>query len=350
MKNKKALIYCILGIGIIPPIFYSLQSWVSGTEFGSEELVEGLIFSVSVTFLISLSVFYISDLFEKKFPWEHTSTRKRIFLQLLTSIILGIIIMIVFMISFHHVFDGGIVANCELAPETKVHFFNNIVMTIVLTAVANLILEGGYLANQWKKSLIETEKFKRKNVQSQFESLKNQVNPHFLFNSLNALSSLVQTDPIKAEEFINEFAKIYRYVLDMKDKFLVPLQEEYHFIRSFIFLHKIRFGSNLQVDIQIDPSQYDSFIPPLSLQELIENAIKHNIVSKENPLQIDIFIEGNQLVVRNNIQRRMQPIQSTKTGHKNLVDRYKMLSSREPIFEHSDHFYSVKLPLIKEEE
>ncbi len=349
MKTTKAFIYFIIGIGVIPPIFYSLQGWVTGTEMKPDELLEGLIFSILVTLLICLSVLFSSKVFQKKYPWEFTSTRKRIALQLTTSIGVAIVIMVLFMTSFHFIFEGG-VPGCEIPDETKVHFFNNIVMTIVLTAVANLTLEGGYLADQWKKSLLETEKLKRKNTQSQFESLKNQVNPHFLFNSLNALSSLVQTDQNKAEEFIDEFAKIYRYVLDMKDKYLVPLTEEYQFIKSFIFLHKIRFGENLCVDIQIEKDQFDSFIPPLSLQELIENAIKHNIVSKENPLHITIFIEKDHLVVKNNIQPRLQDIPSTKTGHKNLIDRYRMLSSREPIFLKTEQHYIVQLPLIKEED
>lgn len=323
---------------------------ITGEHVGGSDLIMSLFFSCSVTVLICSSVYFLSGTFERKFPWETTPTRKRIFLQLLTSISTAVVIMVLYMMLFYLLVEKPMGQDCILSDEVKVNFFNNIVITIVLTAIANLIWEGGYLAEQWKKSMVETEKFKRKNIQSQFESLKNQVNPHFLFNSLNALSSLVQTDPNKAEEFISEFAKIYRYVLDMKDKFLVPLREEYQFIRSFIFLHKIRFGSNLQVNIDISEDKMDDFIPPLSLQELIENAIKHNIVSKENPLYIDIFIEKDHLVIRNNLQKRIQDIPSTGTGQKNLKERYDMLSSRIPSFQIEEPYYIAKIPLIKEED
>lgn len=351
-NNKKWFFYFALGLSMIPPIFFGLQSIVVGPEVEGRHpnIIEGICFSVGITMILSYLMLFIHKILKKRCPWNKTNVGKRIAIQLGVSVILCDLIMVAYMFVFQYITEEILHDECILDKDLKIYFFNNIMMATVLTILSNLVLEGKYLLEQWRKSLLETETLKRKNIQSQFESLKNQVNPHFLFNSLNALSSLVHTDPLKAEEFIDEFAKIYRYVLDIKDKVLVPLREEYHFIRSFIFLQQIRFEKNLQINFTIEEAQMFHFIPPLSLQELIENAIKHNEVSEENPLVIDIYTKGDVLVVRNNLQRRMQKIASTKTGLKNITERYQMLSSSKAIFHENESYFTVELPLIKEED
>jgi sensor histidine kinase YesM len=194
-----------------------------------------------------------------------------------------------------------------------------------------------------------TEQLEKENILAQYEALKNQVNPHFLFNSLNALGSLIKKDPAEAYKFTKEFAKIYRVVLELKEHSLVHLSEELDFIKSYLFLQIIRFGDNLKVDINI-PSQYlDYFIPPFSLQLVVENAIKHNIISEEQPLHIEIYYEGNRLVVRNNLQIRSNFHGSTGVGSKNMELRYKLISDEEPEFYTDGQYYYVRLPLVASE-
>lgn len=195
--------------------------------------------------------------------------------------------------------------------------------------------------------LIELQKG---NLQSQFEVLKQQVNPHFLFNSLNVLSSLIKVEPDLAEAFTEKLSKVYRYVLENKEKDMVPLSTELDFMNSYVFLLNIRFMGKISVTIDIDEARSDLMILPMALQLLIENAIKHNTFSKSNPLNISINIDSdNFLVIRNNTQIRETQIQSTGVGLANITNRYRLISEREPVFEKTDTEYIAKVPLIAEE-
>ena len=207
----------------------------------------------------------------------------------------------------------------------------NILITIVMDTFCITISELYFYFNEWRNSLIEKERLEKENIQSQFQSLKNQVNPHFLFNSLNTLSALIHSDPDQAEEFIDEFAKVYRYILEFDDKHLVTINEELNFIQSYVFLQQIRFGKNLAVKISIDDSFYDHFIPPLSLQILVENAIKHNVISQEMPLTIVIYVDGDNIRVENNLQQRMDKPISTGVGLRNIKSRYELFAGKTPI-------------------
>lgn len=213
-----------------------------------------------------------------------------------------------------------------------------------------LITEQKTEIEKQKKELESyTQQLEKENILAQYETLKNQVNPHFLFNSLNALGSLIKKQPLEAYKFTKEFAKIYRVVLELKEHSLIHLSEELDFIRSYIFLQKIRFSENLSIDINI-PSQYlDHYLPPFSLQLVIENAIKHNIISEEHPLHIEIYYEADRLVVRNNLQIRNNFHGSTGVGSKNMELRYKLISEDEPEFYTDAEYYYVRLPLIEEE-
>ena len=190
----------------------------------------------------------------------------------------------------------------------------NILITVVMDTMCITISELYFYFKQYRETILEKSGLRRKNIQSQFQSLKNQVNPHFLFNSLNTLSALIHSDPVKAEDFIDEFAKVYRYILDFDDKHLVTVKEEIDFIKSYIFLQQMRFGKNLAVNIDIAESNMMDYVPPLSMQILVENAIKHNAISSDNPLLITIRTEGEQLRVVNNLQPRLEKVVSTGMG------------------------------------
>jgi LytS/YehU family sensor histidine kinase len=196
--------------------------------------------------------------------------------------------------------------------------------------------------------LIQTEQLKRENIQSQFEALKNQLDPHFLFNSMNTVYSLIDTHPDKAKEFITKFSKIYRHVLNVKGKVVVPLKDEIEFLNAYIFLQKIRHEGNLDISINIDAQKLNHYIPPLSLQMLVENAIKHNIVSEKHPLKITIFNTNTSLIVKNNLQTKDLISESTKIGLNNLSERYKHISDKMPEFYIKDNEYVAEIPLLEE--
>jgi PAS domain S-box-containing protein len=193
-------------------------------------------------------------------------------------------------------------------------------------------------------------KLQKENLQSQFEMLKQQVNPHFLFNSLNVLSSLIKLEPNLAERFTEHLSKVYRYVLENKDFELVKLSTELEFLDAYIFLLSIRFEDKLQVKISIPDKKRDLMVIPLALQLLIENAIKHNAMSQKSPLIISIFIDSeNNLVVKNNLQEREKFIPSTGVGLKNITHRYMLLNLNEPQFERTDSEFIASVPLINKQ-
>jgi sensor histidine kinase YesM len=219
------------------------------------------------------------------------------------------------------------------------------IFSVIITIIISLFMHGrGFLLN-WKKSVVMAEQLKRENMAAQYESLKSQVNPHFLFNSFNTLSNLVYEDQDKAVKFIKQLSEVYRYVLDTRNKEVVPLSEELKFINSYIYLQQIRFGDKLHFRVNI--TSRDAMVAPLALQMLIENAIKHNIVSEDDPLKINIEEEGEYLVVENNLQRKSSiGDSSTGVGLENIAKRYEFLSNKKVQVEEAKSKFTVRLPLI----
>jgi PAS domain S-box-containing protein len=193
-------------------------------------------------------------------------------------------------------------------------------------------------------------KLQKENLQSQFDVLKQQVNPHFLFNSLNVLTSLIRLEPELAEKFTEHLAKVYRYVLENKDNELVTLDTEMNFLDAYIFLINIRFMDKVHVNIDIPDRRKNFRVIPLAMQLLIENAIKHNSMSKKSPLVINIFIDDNNFLnVVNNLQEREAHMASTGVGLKNIQNRYRLLNNTVPVFEKTDSHFRALIPLVEEQ-
>jgi PAS domain S-box-containing protein len=193
-------------------------------------------------------------------------------------------------------------------------------------------------------------KVQKENLQSQFEVLKQQVNPHFLFNSLNVLTSLIKIDPDLAESFTERLSKVYRYVLENKEKDVVSLSTELEFLNAYLFLLEIRFMNKIVIEINIDKSYYDFQILPIAIQLLIENAVKHNTFSKVKPLKIEIFVDRQQkLNIVNNLNLRETKFASTGVGLENISRRYALVSDQKPEFNKTGNQFIAKLPLLKSE-
>ncbi|HMU44893.1 MAG TPA: histidine kinase [Chitinophagaceae bacterium] len=204
-----------------------------------------------------------------------------------------------------------------------------------------------FFFKEYRRHLAEAEEFKKVSTQAEIQLIKNQVNPHFLFNNLNVLSGMVIRDNPEANQFIEEFSKVYRYILSTQDKELVPLQSELEFVQPYIFLLKKRFNNALEVNIDV-PDFYKSWhIVPASLQMLIENAIKHNVVSHRKPLRIEIHVNGNHtLVIKNNLQPRKNNERSTKIGLQNISRRYELICGKTVMVNKSDDFFAVDIPML----
>lgn len=229
----------------------------------------------------------------------------------------------------------------------------HLIVTSTITILAVAIIFGVQVSlhfiQQWLNSSIEAEKFKKESLQAQFEGLKHQISPHFLFNSMNILSELVDQDTTIAKQYIDKLSEVYRYVLQSRQKELVTLQEELTFARSYVFLLQKRFGANLQVTIEVTTNEANVYTPPLTLQLLIENAVKHNIVSTRKPLKIEIYnTDVDKLVILNNKQKRLndRPT-STQVGLTNLVKRYEYLANQAPEIVETDTEFKVIVPLLE---
>ncbi|WP_353721259.1 sensor histidine kinase [Dyadobacter sp. 676] len=220
-------------------------------------------------------------------------------------------------------------------------------ISIVPTVIVYLVYEAVYFFDAWKMNVRKTEAFMRENVQSQLEVLKNQLDPHFLFNSMNTLAALIDDENTAAQDYLERLSDVYRYVLVSRNKNTVLLGEELAFVDAYVYLNKIRFRDNLRVEKQLSPVALTRHIAPLSLQMLIENAIKHNVASRENPLNILIREEAEgYLVVENNISEKTILEKSTRVGLQNIVNRYNLLTDRAVEVVRGGEKFTVKIPLL----
>ncbi len=262
----------------------------------------------------------------------------RVILSLIITIIYVIVVVTLIYVIFLVVF--GDLTLDELLPKFK---FSVYWPALIMTIAISTFMHGRGFWIEWRRASQERENYRIESANFRFQALKNQVNPHFLFNSLNVLSSLVYDDQKKAVEFIRKLSEVYRYVLDRQEEELVLIGEELDFIKSFVFLQKIRFGESLSVSIE---GKANGYIPPIALQILIENAIKHNIVSESKPLHVSVSLTKDSAIVENNIQEKLTK-DSTGIGLANLKSRYEYLTDRKLIIENDDVRFRVVLPLLK---
>ncbi len=199
-----------------------------------------------------------------------------------------------------------------------------------------------------KKTLLASEILQRENIQYKFDVLKNQLNPHFLFNTFSTLISLIPENPELAERYTRSLSKVYRYILNSKDKELVKLKDEVEFIGSYMFLISMRFDENVTIEISIDDEMLEYYLPLLSLQLLVENAVKHNVVTKRKPLLITIKNRGTSIIVQNNLQQKSSIVDSTKIGLQNIINRYQLICPEKVDIQQTATHFTVKLPLVKE--
>jgi two-component system LytT family sensor kinase len=273
-----------------------------------------------------------------RFP-DYRQTGKRIIAQSLASLLFTTGAFLIIYYLQLYLFSGGRFNIYAFIGEIKV--------ALIVTMLVTTIYESVYFFNMWKNSIVEAEELKRTNIQSQFETLKNQVNPHFLFNSLNTLITIIPENQELAMEFVQKLSNVFRYLLQNNSKEVVSLRTELDVVEAYLFLVKIRFGENLYINMQVPEHFLDWHIAPLTLQMLLENVIKHNIISTDKPLTVDIYVEKDTLIVKNNLQRKNSRETSTKVGLQNIINRYKYLSDREVEVIVTSSSFIVALPLIR---
>ena len=296
------------------------------------------VLTLIAAFLIAYPDLYIIGWLNKITTWKKNAGL-RIILQLLMTCVLAIGVAI-FITTLAHVIDPYEEGIARV-------LIVNILLTIVINIFMMIMLEAWIYFNESERSEAALQQLQKELSTIKFEVLKSQINPHFMFNSLNVLSSLIDTDVEKAQDFIDEFAMVYRYVLETIEKQVVTLEEELGFIRSYMYLQKIRYGNALMYDLNISSPCLKMLVPPLSLQTIVENAIKHNAISESENLFINIYTKDDTLVVQNNINPKVSHSYSSGVGQANLVKRYMMLGRETPEFLMKTDHYMALLPLIK---
>jgi LytS/YehU family sensor histidine kinase len=226
-------------------------------------------------------------------------------------------------------------------------FYRQNITSLMVTVSLSSIYEVVYFVYLYKSQLLESERLKKEFLRAQLQELKNQIDPHFLFNSLNTLVSIIPEDPKLSVQFVQYLSKVYRYILELKDNSFITLQEELECIRSYQFLIEIRFGNSVSIETHIPKEAEKKFIVPLSAQMLLENAVKHNVANKQHQLRISISVKDDFLVVSNNVNLKQLNAPSTKTGLENIKRRYGMLTNKPVIIEENKTNFKVSLPLLQ---
>jgi len=226
--------------------------------------------------------------------------------------------------------------------------FEHTPASLVAALIVCSLYENAFFFDKWKATIKQNEELKNQQIRTQFEVLQNQMSPHFLFNSLNALTTLIAENQDVAIEFTQKLSEVYRYILQTKERELVQLSEELEFARAYLFLLQMRYPENLQFELSVDPESQEQYLPPLTIQMLIENAVKHNTVSKSSPLKIEIYSDtGLSVIVKNNLQPKKTLEKSTKTGLANIRKRYQFFGNREIDIITTARNYMVAVPLIR---
>ena len=268
-------------------------------------------------------------------------TKRRLLLGFIGSFVVSI--LVIFLL---RIFEDVVIEGANISEFLKNESTSNYLIAIIITFFITLAFHAFYFYKAYQENKVKEQKIIAGTASAQFESLKNQIDPHFLFNSLNVLSSLIEENPANAQKFTTSLSKIYRYVLEQKDKELVPVSEELSFAKTYMNLLRMRFENSITFEIPENFENEEAKVVPLSLQLLLENCIKHNIVSENKPLHIKISVENNQLVISNNLQKK-EVLQNRKgVGLQNIVNRYAILTQRKVLVTETETEFKIFLPIL----
>ena len=292
--------------------------------------------------IVVLGVWELNRLAERNIGKLYALARKKIHPLIILFVLSMINVVVVSVVSIELLY-------IVLKMPLRVHG-NHLTLLMAFGFRVNLFLNClnaiVYYMNRLKKTQLEAEQLRKISIEARFESLRNQINPHFLFNCFNVLSTLVYKDADTSAKFISQLSNVYRYLLYNQEKNVVQLKDELAFIDAYLYLLKIRFGENIVVERQINLDIEKFYVAPAVLQMLIENAIKHNVISRKHPLHIKLVFEGRWLTVSNNLQEKEVKESSTQVGLNNISARYGFLSDEPVKIERSLQEFTVKIPLL----
>jgi LytS/YehU family sensor histidine kinase len=297
------------------------------------EILSALIFS-AIIFETGLQTTII---FNKYLPWQKAPKKRFIIQFLIQIIVISVTILMLFQINIPAV---------EPLVIDPLIFRQAIILGTIFSMLITSIFTAEYFFKNWIQAQTEASKLKELSLQSQLETLVMQIDPHFLFNNFSTLASLIEEEPAAASKFLSNLSDVYRYILTNKQSRTVPLSKELEILNEYFFLYKKRFGESLQLSINLPQEILQKEIAPITLQILLENALKHNSFSLNNPLHISIFYHTPELMISNNVTAKVTQEKSTGIGLKNVIERHSLLFQKTISIEHSEGRFIVKIPLF----
>jgi sensor histidine kinase YesM len=322
--------------GITIPL---VTGMINGQNFSNWQIKLSFLYTIMIAMVIWEGNRYLHFSLRSYFDWINKPVQK-ITVLILSVTFYSVPVSVLLLVGWYKLFSTG-VADWNVITQSTL---------IILIAVIFIthVYETVFLVKESESEMIRNEQLERARAEAELEALKNQIDPHFIFNSLNTLSHLIEEKPLKAKQFNDNLAEVYRYILQNKARDLVLLREEVEFLRSYFLLLKIRFEKAVQLQINIDQKLLDQYlIPPISLQTLAENAIKHNEFSEAIPLLLEIEMKDEELIAHNLVKKKTLRKASSKIGLQNLRERYRLTTSREIVITDEGNRFIVKLPVLR---
>ncbi|NQZ45365.1 MAG: 2TM domain-containing protein [Flavobacteriaceae bacterium] len=335
----------VLKVSLLITIFVSVLSiFIYGDgDYSLEAITRNVVIAFIFSFGLTAVNSYYYDGINIRYSWEKTPT-KRLWIGAIGSFVLTLITFAVLRFAVTFYYTGNSFSEF-LAKETSDAY----IIALVITLISSLFIHAFYFYRALQKKEVKQQKIIARTASASFDALKNQLDPHFLFNSLNVLTSLIDEDPHQAQKFTTSLSKVYRYVLEQKNKDLVTVDEELDFARTYVRLLKMRFEDSIVFEIPDKASHPDLKIVPLSLQLLLENAVKHNVVTASRPLHIKVFEDAGMLTVHNNLQEKEVVKKSSGVGLQNIKQRYSILTDRAMQIVKTNSDFSVHLPMLSQQ-
>jgi hypothetical protein len=322
---------------------YSSQ-WQGYFDRSSSDMAWDWGTSLLISLCISESSITIGRQLNEYIPW---TDKPLVRLAVETNLNLIVVLLINFIVTVFCVYMDEPTANAVLSPEEARGMIQWVVTSVIISFMIMGINIGNYLIVNWKNEALRVAELNQLAIESELQSLKLQIDPHFVFNNLSVLSELILEDQQVGYNYAESFARIYRYLLVNAKKDIIPLEDELSFLDSYMYLIENRLGGGVIFRIDVNPEHWSLYMPPLTLQMLVENALKHNQTNKKNPLEIRIYSQKNSLVVANKLLPVGKIQESSGIGISNIIRRYKLLSQEEPTIENDHKTFRVTVPLIK---
>lgn len=338
---KGYIVFAIIALVISVAISISYCPHCYTSWQGFLTVVDDVLYGFTLAMAIGLGLGYIEGRIQRHISWLKEPV-KRLFAEVVIVTTYSFCVSVVILISFYFIkgyFTFPVVDWEVVLQGVKLPMLIAYVMTFFFTSRAFL--------TEWRQAAVHAEKLRTEQFAGQYRLLRDQLNPHFLFNSLNVLSNVIYEDQDKAADYVQQLARFYRYVLEVQNEEVVSLKKELEFGERYLYLQKLRFGANLIIENTVRVME-DEVVPPMSIQLCLENVLKHNAVSQAEPLRISLSRDGNLLIIQNQLNpRKTETKEGTGVGLQNIKQRYQLLSGEDVIVEQQLNTFTVKLPILK---